>query len=300
MTAKPASHAFRLKMAKQQAEAFLRDEGITTLPVDPFAIARSRAIEVKPKPDTAGGVSGMLLRHGNTFGILYATHISNEGFQRFSVGHELGHYFLDGHIDHFLPKGGVHTSHAGFVSADPFELEADQFAAGLLMPSGPFKRALGRNDASLVAIEFVATLCKTSLTATAIRYAELTDAAVAIVISTGPTVDFCFMSDTIKSLPQLSWLRKGRPVPQGTVTAKLNANPHRVADGDREEVDIDIMDWLGGSRSARATEQVVGLGNYGKTLTVITCPSVEDETYGDDDEEDEEDLTRRWTPRFHR
>jgi hypothetical protein len=60
------------------------------------------------------------------------------------------------------------------------------------------------------------------------------------------------------------------------------------------------MDWLGGSRSARATEQVVGLGNYGKTLTVITCPSVEDETYGDDDEEDEEDLTRRWTPRFHR
>ena len=118
------------------------------------------------------------------------------------------------------------------------------------------------------------TLCKTSLTATAIRYAELTDDAVAIVISTGPTIDFCFMSETIKSLPQLSWLRKGTPVPQGTVTAKLNANAQRVADGERDEADIDIMDWLGGSRSARATEQVVGLGNYGKTLTVITCPSV--------------------------
>jgi hypothetical protein len=34
MTAKPSSHAFRFNMAKQQAEAFLRDEGITTLPVD--------------------------------------------------------------------------------------------------------------------------------------------------------------------------------------------------------------------------------------------------------------------------
>jgi len=93
MTTKPPTHAFRLKMSKQPAEAFLRDEGITALPVDPFAIARSRDIEVKPKPDTAGGVSGMLLRHGNAFGILYATHIPSEGFQRFSVGHELGHYF---------------------------------------------------------------------------------------------------------------------------------------------------------------------------------------------------------------
>src|SRR5271168_3054036 len=119
------THAFRLKMA---AETFLRDEGITTLPVDPFAIAASRDIDVKPKPDTAGGVSGMLLRHGDAFGILYATDIASEGFQRFSVAHELGHYFLDGHIDHVLPKDGVHTSYAGFVSADPYGLEADQFA----------------------------------------------------------------------------------------------------------------------------------------------------------------------------
>jgi hypothetical protein len=300
MTAKPPTHAFRLKMARQQAEAFLRDEGITVLPVDPFAIARSRDIEVKPKRDTAGGVSGMLLRNGNAFGILYATHIASEGFQRFSVGHELGHYFLEGHIDHVLPKDGVHTSHAGFVSADPYELEADQFAAGLLMPSGPFKRALGRHDAGLLAIGFMAGLCKTSLTATAIRYAELTDDALAIVISTGPTIDFCFMSDTIKSLPQLSWLRKGTRVPQDTVTEKLNANPRRVADGERDEGDIDVTDWLGGSRSACALEEVVGLGNYGKTLTVITCPSIRDQTYGDDDEEAEEDLERRWTPRFHR
>ena len=85
-----ASHAFRLKMAKQKAEAFLRDEGITALPVDPFAIARSRDIEVKPKSDTTGGVSGMLLRHGNSFGILYSTHVKSEGFHRFSVAPRVG------------------------------------------------------------------------------------------------------------------------------------------------------------------------------------------------------------------
>jgi hypothetical protein len=54
--------AFQLKLARQTAQAFLRDNGYTTLPVDPFAIAASRDIEVKAKPDTAEGVSGMLLR----------------------------------------------------------------------------------------------------------------------------------------------------------------------------------------------------------------------------------------------
>src|SRR5258708_2200140 len=127
-----------------------------------FAIATSRDIEVKAKPDTAGGVSGMLLRYGDTFGIAYATHIPSEGFQRFSVGHELGHYFLDGHIDHVLPKDGVHTSYAGFVSADPYELEADQFAAVLLMPSAPFKHAIARQDPGLEVVESLASLGKAS------------------------------------------------------------------------------------------------------------------------------------------
>ena len=39
---------------------------------------------------------------GNMFGIAYATHIDNVGFQNFSVGHELGHYFLPGHVDAVL------------------------------------------------------------------------------------------------------------------------------------------------------------------------------------------------------
>ena len=297
---KPASHAFRLKIAKQKAEAFLRDEGITGLPVDPFAIARSRDIEVKPMPESSGGVSGMLLRHGDMFGILYATHVRSEGFQNFSVSHELGHYFLEGHIDHILPEDGTHTSHAGFVSGDPYELEADQFAAGLLMPAAAFKRALARQNPGLEVVESLAGLCRTSLTATAIRYAELTHDAVAIVISTGPVIDFCFMSDTIKSLPELTWLKKGAAVPRSTATARLNANARRVADGDREDADIDIMDWLGGTRSARATEQVIGMGGYGKTLTVLTCPSVRDETFEENEGDDDEELAERWTPRFHR
>jgi len=290
---------FRLRMAKQQGEAFVRDEKITALPIDPFAIARSRDIEVKPKPDTAGGVSGMLLRHGNQFGILYATHVRSEGFQRFSIGHELGHFFLEGHPDHVL-KNGIHVSHAGFIADDPYEQEADQFAVGLLMPGTLFKKELGRHQPALETIEALHILCKTSLTATASRYAELTEDAAAIIISTGQIIDYCIMSETLKALPKLGWIKKGTSVPTGTATARLNSNPQRVANSDKEEDEIDIRDWLGGTRAVTATEQVIGLGSYGKTLTVLTCPSVQDETFADDDGDDDEKLAEQWTPRFRR
>jgi hypothetical protein len=52
-------------------------------------------------------------------------------------------------VDHILPKGGVHVSRAGFITFDPYELEADHFAAGLLMPEAPFKRAIDQYDPGL-------------------------------------------------------------------------------------------------------------------------------------------------------
>ncbi len=293
------NQSFRLEMAKKQAEAFLREEGIETLPVDPFAIAASRDIVVEAKPDTAEGVSGMLLRHGDNLGILYATHVPNEGFQRFSVAHELGHYFWEGHIDHILPDDGFHASCAGFVSADPYELEADSFAAGLLMPTTPFKRLLRRLDSGFEAIEWLSEDCRTSLTATAIRYAEVCDDAVAVIMSTGHAVDFCFMSDAMKSLPGLSWPRKGSGVPASTETARFNANPERVLRAERTASETDVMDWLGGRKSALVTEEVVGLGRYGKTLTVLSSTTIGQED-DDGDDEDEEGLLESWTPRFRR
>jgi len=291
--------AFSLKMARQTAEAFLRDEGITSLPVDPFAIAKGRDIVVEPKPDTAEGVSGMLLRHGNSFGILYATHIPSEGYWHFSIGHELGHYFLDGHIDHVLPKDGEHVSRAGFVTADPFELEADHFSAGLLMLRIPFKREIDRHDPGLTAVLAAAGSCRTSRTATAIRYAETTDEAVAVIVSTGSTIDYCFLSDAMKSLPNLRWLKKGTPLPSGTLTAALAIDARRVLNGDRNADEIDVMDWLGGTKSARVSEEVLGLGRYGKVLTILHSSHIGPENESEEERE-EEDLRERWTPRFRR
>jgi len=290
----------RLKIAKQKGEALLKQEGITTLPVDPFAIAASHDILVEAKPDAADGVSGMLLRHGDTFGILYGTYIPNDGFQRYSISHELGHYFLDGHVDHLLPGDGIHSSHAEFISGDPYELEADNFAAGLLMPATLYKRLITRRDPSLDAVESLASDCRTSLTATAIRFAELTDDAVAVIISTRNVIDYCILSEAMKSLPQLSWLKKGSAVPMGTATARLSASAERVLRGDRAIDEIDVMDWLGGTRSAVVTEEVVGLGTYGKTLTILSSSRIGHKEDGLDDDDNDAEIVERWTPRFRR
>ncbi|AJY07441.1 ImmA/IrrE family metallo-endopeptidase [Burkholderia seminalis] len=287
----------RLKLAKQRGEAVLAEEKITDLPVDPYAIAQKHDIVVQAKPDTESGVSGMLLRHGNAFGILYASDIPNEGFQRFSVAHELGHYFLDGHIDHVLPNDGIHTSHAGFSSGDPYEQEADNFAVGLLMPAKPFRRLMGRARLGLADIESAREACKTSLTSTAIRYAELTDDAIAVILSTGGAIDYCILSEAMKSLPDLTWLKRGSPVPKSTVTARFNADGSRVVRAERDEEEIDVLDWLGGKRSSIVREEVIGLGRYGKTLTVLSSRTIGQEAYADEGD-DEDDLVERWTPRF--
>lgn len=288
---------FQLINARRRAEALLRDEGIDRLPVDPFAIAESREIVVQAKVDAEPGVSGMLLRHGNNFGILYATHIKSEGFRRFSVSHELGHYFLEGHVDQLL-KDGVHSSHAGFVTADPYELEADHFAAGLLMPERPFKAFMEGLDGGLDGIEALADQCITSRTATAIRYAELSRQATAVIVSTGDTIDYCFMSDAMKTLPKLSWLRKGTKLPVSTATSDLAARPDDVLAGKRVHDEVDVRDWLGGSTSRKVLEESIGLGAYGKVLTVLSSRSIGRDDGGDDDEAEEEELIESWTPRF--
>jgi hypothetical protein len=287
----------RLNSARQCGEETAARFGFKELPVNPFEIAKQSDIRVEAKPDTAAGVSGMLLRHGDNFGIMYATHITSEGFQRFSVGHELGHYFLEGHMDHVLPDGdGFHTSHAGFTSSDIYELEADHFAAGLLMPGNLFKAALNRLNDDMAAIERLATLCGTSLTATAIRFAQTTGGAAIIIVSTGKTIDYAFLSDTLCENRSLEWPKKGTALPARSATVGFNQESANISASRRESSATDLSHWVGGVAAA-GREEVIGLGRYGKTLTLITCSHA----YPTEDEaEDEESNSQPWGPRFHR
>ena len=288
------------RIIQNTAEKVALEAGYTALPICPKLISEKHGIVVQAKPDAAKGCSGMLVRNGEVFGILYATHIRSEGFQRFSIAHELGHYFLEGHPEAVL-KNGMHQSQAGFVARDRYEQEADVFAASLLMPADLFKVEMRKVREGLDAIIALADAAETSLTATAFRYAELAEEAVAVAISEGPTVVSCGYSDKMKTLAgrrSMPWLF-GKPVPTGTLTARFNASPARVASADQDEHRLDLADWFGLGDGVQGVEEVIGLGGYGRTLTVIRCNLRTDDDFDAEDEADSDEfLAESWTPRF--
>jgi hypothetical protein len=100
----------------------------------------------------------------------------------------------------------------------------------------------------------------------------------------------------LKEVRGIDWLRKHQIVPRGTTTAIFNANLNNIATAVRSDGTSDIQDWFGGSRSIEVSEDVVGLGSYGKTLTVLYDFDLPDS----EEEEDEEALRESLTPRFRR
>lgn len=278
----------------REAEKLLQEEwGVESLPVKPIEIATRCGIACQEMPSSEGGVSGMLIQHGRSFGILYATHIPVVGFQHFSVAHELGHYWLPKHPENVFTQG-VHQSNSGFSSDDKYEKEADQFACGLLMPSYLFDPELDKAGTGMDAIIHLRQLCGTSLTATAIRYAQRNSEPTAVVVSKNGIVEYCFMSHELKYASGINFLRKGMEVPRGTKTKAMTMQ--KVAACDRAEGNSDLVTWFKPDKDADIYEEVIGLGSYGRTLTVLSCESLPDA----EEEREEEELKESWTPKFRR
>jgi hypothetical protein len=166
------------------------------------------------------------------------------------------------------------------------------------MPKLLFTAACGTSGQGLAAVETLAELCVTSLTATAIRFAKLCDEPVAVVCSMGNRVEFAFMSKPLQDHPGLTWIRKGSALPSGTATANFNKDDSNVRKGKRISATATVETWFDGSGDTELNEEVVGLGDYGKTLTVLwtdSLPEPDDETE-DTEEADDQNLlpSQRW------
>jgi hypothetical protein len=275
-----------IQEAENEAMSLIKRSNIHSLPVCPFKIASDHGIEVQPKESSKPGVSGFLVRVGNTFGIQYATHIKVEGFIRFTIAHELGHYFLPGHPEHLFPNGdGIHKSKSGTFSGDIFEKQADHFAKTLLMPETFFIEALRDAGGGFASVETLSTKCMTSFTATAIRITEFSEDPFAVIMSNGNKVEWCFLSKPLKQLKTLERLRKGNIIPPNTLTATFNHDHNKIISGERTEGWTDLGNWFEGAPGLEMKEDVVGLGTYGKTLTTLfSNDAIDDNDYNDDED----------------
>jgi Zn-dependent peptidase ImmA (M78 family) len=117
--------------------------GLKTPPVDVFAIARGLGAEVRPLSLEAD-VSGILYRDGGRKVIVVNAAHSQER-QRFTVGHEIGHLMLHRgdpvHVDEGF-RINLRDPRAA-TAEDVEEIEANAFAANLLMPADWLKADLG-------------------------------------------------------------------------------------------------------------------------------------------------------------
>lgn len=118
------------------------------LPIDPNKIAEKLDIRVLPlsSHDVQSGLSGALHWYPSsdaTDRVLYCRYNDTESLQRqrFTIAHEIGHFAL-GHMQgHALFRDPTEVF-TGRVHS-PQEVEANQFAAALLMPEKMVKALIG-------------------------------------------------------------------------------------------------------------------------------------------------------------
>ncbi len=270
------------KLARREADTAARlaleELKPTTLPIDPRALAALWDIPVITKPMTEPGVVGYLdFLGGSRFEIVISDAVDNEGCLNFTIGHELGHCFIEGHVEHLFSNGRTrHVTGADVDTSDLREVQANQFSGELLMPTSlckPLVVEWDADDAGLGTIKRLRNACNTSLSATANRYAALTDLPAAIVVSSGGRVEYCLVSGELREQLGRNYAHptRGQSVPNFLPSANLARNPTAIGRAEEPEgVDVAWKDWFGTGRG-RALEQCKGLGRTGKVLTVLTA-----------------------------
>lgn len=142
---------------------------------------------------------------------------------RFSLSHELGHYFIKKHRL-LLLKGVSHDSKSGFICDNKLEKEADEFASNLLIPQEYFNQKIkGKKYLNLHEIKDISNECKASLTCSAIKYIKSDVEVCAVVISndTGDVIKY-WPSQSAHNI-KLSWLGQKR-IPPSSPTYKASQN----------------------------------------------------------------------------
>ena len=102
--------------------------GFNSVVVDPVKLANAYGIEVKNARFASDDISGMLKKENRKITI-YVNSIEPTMRKRFTIAHELGHYFLN----HLEENDKLIHRKSDFFSNNSKELEANAFAAALLM-----------------------------------------------------------------------------------------------------------------------------------------------------------------------
>jgi len=119
-----------------------------------------------------------LLEYNNGFFHIFCNekrlNVKNSPRSRFTIAHELGHYFIEEHRLALISGNLIgHCSFSDYQSDDIIEQEADFFATSLLLPELKFQNLSKKRRKGFDAILFLSDFFRTSITSTAIRFVSL-------------------------------------------------------------------------------------------------------------------------------
>ena len=129
---------------------FAEAKGITLIPLDVKAIAEKAGIEVIYEPLDEQMSGSLRLRNGKWKLTVNEHHHRRR--QRYTIAHELGHYFLHRYQEDCFEDQSFFRG----LKCTTQEWEANAFASAILMPEEEFKRLLhaGVNDVDKLAEQF--------------------------------------------------------------------------------------------------------------------------------------------------
>ena len=249
-----------MKAVAELAELLLENLKITGKP-DLSLVCRKLGLRVIEVPSV--GFDGTLVRSKSAQkGVIGVREsIREHGRKRFTVAHEIGHFVIPKH--RFLKNVCEERIIDSYRSTlNRAELEANQFAAEFLLPA-PAVRTRFEGEPSLARISSVAEEFETSLSATARRFIDLTEASVALLWQQDGKVEWFHKSDTFTYFLPLEEIPSSK-----SMAGRLFAGR---AGGD----DFDLVNpilWLSSRDAERVDvmlEHSVSLPNYEAVLTLL-------------------------------
>lgn len=241
------------------------------LPIDFSKICYEEGIELAPG-EYSDNFHGRLEFHpSEAVFILYHPKFdvdAKNGRIRFSICHELGHYFIEEHRN-LIVSGKVHNSLEPFKPAkNRIEGEADRFAAALLIPEHCFWAFMGsRKELPLSEILRLAHFAQTSIQAAAFRYVSLTNEPCVAVVSKGNQVLRSYSSPSADARGFHSLGNTWVP-DDSTALRCLNANPFKVIEGHSN-----TSFWFSErGYGSRLWEESIRIGMSNFSLTVLSWP----------------------------
>jgi len=223
---------------------------------------------------------GLLEHKAGAFHIycnLTRVHDQNAPRARFTVAHELGHYFIDEHRNALAAGKSPHSSFPERLSENPVEQEANLFASHLLMPTAEFQTALTEVPEGLQGIVDIASTFAVSIQSAALRYTAASTKPCAIVMFRRNRAPWWDISPKLKARGFTFYRKQEGELPSDSATARAMADdPTKL--GSPHSSGTVASAWFGGNWAGTPhdiilIESAIRLRSHG-VLTLL-LPSVE-------------------------